>query len=96
MVAESGTSRGKAAVKSGKLIKVDAIFRGDVIESIKITGDFFLHPESRIEEIEERLRGRRVDEVKDIVTEMLGDAEYIGLSVEALTEAVIQAWKMRS
>ncbi len=95
MEAENGISRGKAIVKSGKLIRVDAIFRDGKIEKIKITGDFFLHPEDKIEELENSLEGREITQVKNIAQEVLKDAEYVGISAETIADAVREAWKNR-
>ena len=91
----NGTSEGRFILKSGKLIRVSAIFEGDRIRDIKITGDFFLHPEERIEEIEQSLRNRRIDEVNDVVEREMADAEYEGISPETLTEAIRGAWMRR-
>lgn len=55
--------KGRAArkVPGGKLVKV--LVRYDkVIEEIKVTGDFFLHPEEAIVDIEKALLGSRIDE----------------------------------
>ncbi len=51
--------QGKAIKKipGGKLVRVDVTFSPDRLESVKITGDFFLHPEDLLVEIESRLAG---------------------------------------
>lgn len=49
-------------VEGGKLIKVQLKKTENTIEKIKITGDFFLHPEEIIEEMEESLAGRLLNE----------------------------------
>ena len=43
--------KAKYKVKGGKLIKVQLAKKEDRIEGIKITGDFFLHPEELIEQL---------------------------------------------
>lgn len=55
---------GKAAykVEGGKMIKVDLTHRHGKIEKIRIMGDFFLHPEELIEELEETLIGSYLEE----------------------------------
>ncbi len=40
----------------GKLVRIDVAF-GERIETVKITGDFFLHPEDTLEEIIDVLEG---------------------------------------
>ena len=49
-------------VTNGKLIRVEYNTEVGRIISIKITGDFFLHPEDSIEELERTLQGVRVNE----------------------------------
>lgn len=48
-------------VAGGKLLRVQLSLVGDAnsrtIESIKITGDFFMHPENAIENLENELTG---------------------------------------
>jgi len=47
---------GKASrkVPGGKLIRIKVVF-SDIIESVQITGDFFLHPEDSLLKIEEAI-----------------------------------------
>ena len=91
----SGISEGKFDYKAGKLIKVRAVFEGDKIKEIKITGDFFLHPEEKIEEIEASLRGKRIKEIEETLRESMDGAEYAGISPKDLTYAIREAWKRR-
>lgn len=49
-------------VPGGKLIRMDVEIEKGVIRSIKITGDFFIHPEDSIEAIEGFLTGKEVSE----------------------------------
>ena len=48
---------GKAEYKvaGGKLIRVQLVKKGSRIEHLRITGDFFLHPEELIEDLEKAL-----------------------------------------
>ena len=43
-------------VPGGKLVRIKADY-GAIINKIQITGDFFLHPEDTIEQLEESVRG---------------------------------------
>ena len=56
--------KGKAAYKvpNGKLLRVSLDFEGGKIKAIKITGDFFMHPETGVELIESTLAGQEIDE----------------------------------
>jgi hypothetical protein len=48
-------------VHGGKMLKVKLVLNEQLIDSVTILGDFFLHPESAIETIEKRLCGCKVD-----------------------------------
>lgn len=48
-------------VQGGKMLKIKLILDGEIIKSVTILGDFFLHPESTIEAIEESLTDLRID-----------------------------------
>jgi lipoate-protein ligase A len=56
--------RAEYKVKGGKLIKVHLSETGCKISRVKITGDFFLHPEVLIDELEATLLGHRLDEAE--------------------------------
>ncbi len=96
MQRESGYTEGKADFKAGKLIRIRAKFKGDKIEDIKITGDFYIYPEDSIELLEEKLKGIRIEDVEKIINEILKDAEYIGIDTESLSMAVREAWINRN
>ena len=48
-------------VPGGKLIAAEAEAEGGRIVRVKITGDFFMHPEEAIEDLEDSLTGVPVD-----------------------------------
>jgi lipoate---protein ligase len=48
--------------KAGKLIRIRAETKGDEILDIKITGDFFVIPKEAVFHLEDRLRGKRLEE----------------------------------
>lgn len=83
-------------VPNGKLVKVSVSF-SDLIESIQISGDFFLYPESCIASIEQRLSGipsnPKIEEVQEIIDQVLREqnAEFLGLTAKDLAEAVVEA-----
>jgi len=82
-------------VEGGKLVKVQLQKRGNAIGKIKITGDFFLHPEELIEEMERRLEGRLLDEVdlaehiKALVEK--NEAVMLGASPEDFARCIMMA-----
>ena len=91
-----GISEGSAIYKAGKLIRVKAKFNKDTIKSIKITGDFFLYPEEKIESIEQSLVGSKITDIRHRLEEIMKDIEYEGISPESLAKAIEEAWMRRS
>ena len=53
--------RAEYKVQGGKLIRVQLSVQADIITQIKITGDFFMHPEELIEDLEKALVGQTLD-----------------------------------
>ncbi len=80
-------------IAGGKLLCVDAEFSGTRIARIRITGDFFLHPEETIERIERGLEGAECGEVAGIVANVLRDgrARLIGAAPEDVGRLVRRA-----
>jgi lipoate-protein ligase A len=90
---------GKAVrkVPRGKLVKAQVWVKGGRIEKVKVTGDFFLHPEEAILDIEESLVGAGVEEganalERRIKKALLGrEAELIGIEAEDIALVVREA-----
>jgi lipoate---protein ligase len=84
---------GKSAIKSpvGKLLKASVSFEGDVILSVKLSGDFFIHPEDAIERLEEALVGVKVVEVRRFVERELADARLYGIDRGSIVKAIWEA-----
>lgn len=55
-------------VEGGKLIKVRLVEKEGKIQKMRITGDFFLHPEEMIDELEQALIGKPLKEEKILQT----------------------------
>ena len=76
-----------------KLVCVDVVYT-DKIESIRITGDFFIHPESCIIEIERALSGIPLSmndmELEGIIqgASEAGGAKLIGISPKGIVAAL--------
>ena len=87
--------RAEYKVKGGKLIRVHLTIENGKIKHIKITGDFFLHPEEVIEDIEEALRGQLLDEQKisSIIEDVLErkQAVMLGVSPQDFARCIIMA-----
>ena len=85
-------------VKEGKIVKVDVEF-DDVITSLRITGDFFMHPEDILEDIEKSMLGLKTDVNYEILVNNIceivnyHDAQMIGVSPESLASVIREALK---
>lgn len=85
-------------VKEGKIVKVEVEF-DNVITKIKITGDFFLHPEDVLDDIERSLPGLKKDVGFDALVHKIHkivndhDAQMIGISPESLALSIKEALK---
>lgn len=85
-------------VKEGKIVKVE-VDCGAVIKKLKITGDFFLHPEDVLDEIEKSMIGLEKDVSFDTLVLKIHkiarnyDALMIGISPESLAEVMREALK---
>jgi hypothetical protein len=82
-------------VQGGKMLKIKLTDKARIIDSITILGDFFLHPESTIEDIEKRLRGCRIEtsliasEIQDVLDK--NNAVLIGASPLDIALAIEKA-----
>ena len=83
-------------IPGGKLIRVKFSKREGKISNIMISGDFFLHPEDGIEELERRLTGTKIDlkTLKDIIKNFFRE-EYvlIGVKPDDITRVILLAKK---
>ena len=83
-------------VPGGKLIKVKIESTNESIKRITLLGDFFLHPEHVLEEIEKSLLGVHLSE--DVIAKKLNavlvenQATLIGAAAEDFAQAIIAAW----
>ena len=82
-------------VKGGKMIKIQLALENKKIKDLRITGDFFLHPEETIEDVEKALRGCSLskEEIVRIIKETLTSkgAVLLGASPEDLARCIIMA-----
>ena len=94
---ESNMKKSTFKVPGGKLLKILLHSKGDKIESIQIMGDFFLHPESAIIEIEQSLVGSKI--VEETLTEIIHnyltntDTTLIGASPNDVAKAIMMAFE---
>jgi hypothetical protein len=66
-----------------------------IINSITITGDFFLYPEETLNELEVNLIGTKLgkDEIKQKIEKCLNGSEAFGFDSESLTDAILGCLK---
>jgi lipoate-protein ligase A len=80
-------------LKSQKLLKISLEYDEltNTIHSITITGDFFLYPESTLDDLETNLIGTKLEKesVKQKIQESLENSETFGFDPESLTEAIL-------
>jgi len=82
-------------IPDGKLLKIFLQFENNKINSIKITGDFFLHPEEGIEKIEQELigveieNGKIIEKIDETVKE--NKIELFGINSEGICRAILMA-----
>jgi lipoate-protein ligase A len=78
--------RWEEKIQNGKLVCIEVWPKNGKAGRVKITGDFFLHPEDAIEKIESSLSGVPLDSIESdiqaIVEKSLAEsnAQFIGVS----------------
>ncbi|MEM2759429.1 MAG: lipoate protein ligase C-terminal domain-containing protein [Nitrososphaerales archaeon] len=81
--------------KSKKLLRVSLEYDevNDAVQSIKITGDFFIYPEESLDKLESSLVGARLerDPIKQKIDLWLRDSEVYGFDSVSLTEAILRS-----
>ncbi len=102
MPTQSGTSNadvrsGDYKAIGGKLLRVRMTVTADappVIQALRITGDFFMHPEEAIEDLEQLLTGAPLDETalrERVQTFFAGDVQVVGADVDDFVTALLKA-----
>jgi hypothetical protein len=86
-------------IPKGKLLKINLTYneKTNNIESVKITGDFFVYPEEAIEILEEELKNIKIEKsilfekIQSVIKEH--EIELIGIDIEGLTEGILMCLK---
>lgn len=83
---------GSVKVPDGKLVQVTASY-DETIESVTITGDFFLEPPAARETLEAAIEGFDRDVTREELVDAIEavDADLIGFSAEDLATATREA-----
>ncbi len=86
----------KQKVKEGKVLKVE-LDCDELIRNVRITGDFFMHPEDILEEIEKSIIGLERNADLEIIISNIQrtlssrDVQMIGISPESIAWLVKEA-----
>jgi len=86
----------KQKVKEGKVVKVE-IECNELIRNTRITGDFFIHPEDILDEIEKSIIGlERSASIETITSNIKSriadrDVQMIGISPESIALLIREA-----
>ncbi len=94
MEQRSGILSAEYKVKGGKLLRCNLNVDNDIISSIKITGDFFMYPEEKIESLEEMLVGVKMDEesIREKMNEFFSsDVQVVGADAEDFVKLIMSA-----
>ncbi|MBD3159178.1 MAG: hypothetical protein GF309_10355 [Candidatus Lokiarchaeota archaeon] len=85
--------KGEYKIPGGKLVRIEVETKGQKLEAIEITGDFFLHPESSLEQIELQLIGTPLGvkdlerKIKDVLKQF--QAQLLGVNPRQLAECIM-------
>ena len=77
-------------VPKGKLIKIFLETDSGTIRDIRITGDFFMHPEEAIENLEQDLNGTKLSDVKEKLDRFFTNVDAFGVTADALQYAILK------
>jgi len=86
---------GKAELKvpGGKLLRAFTTLREGRIEEVRITGDFFMHPEDALEDLEAALAGADFKALAEAVERFFAGrkVEMFGVGAEDFAEVLLKA-----
>ncbi len=90
-------SKGSSIYKipEGKMIKVSLTMKDNTIEEIRITGDFFAHPEDSIEKMENMLMGTQFSNIANDINHFIEDngIQLVGINGDGIVHAIGSAVK---
>ncbi|HJJ22420.1 MAG TPA: hypothetical protein OQH54_01705 [Nitrosopumilus sp.] len=82
-----------STTKLGKIVKIKIAYKqeSELIHSIKITGDFFVHPEEVIEQLEQELCGVKLEkeDLKNKIKLVLKNSEFFGFEIDSLVDVIL-------
>ena len=82
--------RAEYKIPGGKLLAAELTVERDRMVGVKITGDFFMHPETAIIELEKALENTPIQELEDTVNRFFRDNEVtlFGIQVRDFVKVV--------
>ena len=92
MKAENGILRGELKVRGGKLIKCRMKVKNGRIEEIKFSGDFFMYPEEKLEELEEMLINIELkkEKIRPIIHHFSENVEMVGADADDIVKVIMK------
>lgn len=80
-------------VINGKLLKIKFQLNNNIIESFNLRGDFFIHPEDELENIEKFLIGLKIDNIDRSLNDFLkkNHIQVLGFNPIDLKKAIKNA-----
>ena len=82
-------------VPNGKLLKILLEDDGEKIINVKITGDFFMHPEDNLEFLEKSLEGARLNQaiLRELISNFLENHPtiFFGVDSDSLVLTILAA-----
>ncbi len=79
-------------VEGGKLVTVE-VFYNNTIEKVNVTGDFFIHPEEGLEDVEQALVGvdigSSVDSMTDLIEQVVRVKQIVMIGVNPKVIAAV-------
>ncbi|MBN1683112.1 lipoate--protein ligase family protein [Candidatus Bathyarchaeota archaeon] len=77
-------------IPEGKLIAAEVIEVDGTLISVKITGDFFMHPESSINDLENTLKGQKITDLDETINTFFKNSkiQLIGLSPKDIIHVI--------
>ena len=94
MLKKSGTLKGELKIVGGKFVKCLLKQHEGIIKEVHFNGDFFMHPEEKIEELEQSLKNvpLKKSEVQKIIHTVLSDTELIGVSSDDFVSLLFKTY----
>jgi len=84
-------------IPQGKLVRISLEYDTTILHSIKICGDFFIHPEETIEEMEQALHHLPVESAEARIQQLLDravrakNAQLIGVDTQTVAKLIHEA-----